>query len=70
MQAQPVTLKTLPPELVDGWKTKDGLMRVEALPKGDPNDNEVCASLPMRFWRPSRMRSADRSRFSNPATPS
>ena len=44
-------------------------MRVEALPKGDPNDNEVCASLPMRFWRPSRLRSADRSRFSNPATP-
>ena len=41
MQAQPVTLKTLPPELVNSWKAKDGLMRVEALPKGDPNDNEV-----------------------------
>lgn len=41
LQAQSVTLKTLPQELVDGWKTKDGLMRVEALPKGDPNDNEV-----------------------------
>ncbi|CAN7169656.1 MMPL family transporter [Bradyrhizobium sp. LjRoot220] len=41
MQAQPVTLKTLPPELVSSWKTKDGLMRVEALPKGDPNDNDV-----------------------------
>nr|WP_249134967.1 MMPL family transporter [Bradyrhizobium sp. AUGA SZCCT0222] len=41
MQAQPVTLKTLPPELVSSWKTKEGLMRVEALPKGDPNDNEV-----------------------------
>lgn len=40
LQAQPVSLKTLPPELVDGWKTKDGLMRVEALPKGDPNDND------------------------------
>ena len=40
MQAQPVTLKTLPPELVGGWKTKDGLIRVEALPKGDPNDND------------------------------
>jgi predicted RND superfamily exporter protein len=40
MQAQPVSLKTLPPELVDGWKTKEGLMRVEALPKGDPNDND------------------------------
>ena len=41
LQAQPVTLKSLPPELVNSWKTKDGLMRVEALPKGDPNDNEV-----------------------------
>ncbi len=40
MQAQPVSLKTLPPELVEGWKTKEGLMRVEALPKGDPNDND------------------------------
>ena len=40
LQAQPVSLKTLPAELVDGWKTKDGLMRVEALPKGDPNDND------------------------------
>jgi hopanoid biosynthesis associated RND transporter like protein HpnN len=41
LQAQPVSLKTLPPELVNSWKTKDGLMRVEALPKGDPNDNDV-----------------------------
>jgi hopanoid biosynthesis associated RND transporter like protein HpnN len=39
LQAQPVSLKNLPAELVDGWKTRDGLMRVEALPKGDPNDN-------------------------------
>jgi hopanoid biosynthesis associated RND transporter like protein HpnN len=40
LQAQPVSLKHLPPELVSSWKTKDGLMRVEALPKGDPNDND------------------------------
>ncbi len=40
LQAQTVSLDTLPPELVRGWKTKDGLMRVEALPKGDPNDND------------------------------
>jgi hopanoid biosynthesis associated RND transporter like protein HpnN len=40
LQAQPVSLKNLPAELVDGWKTKNGLMRVEALPKGDPNDND------------------------------
>jgi hopanoid biosynthesis associated RND transporter like protein HpnN len=40
LQAAPVTQNTLPPELVAGWKAKDGLMRVEALPKGDPNDND------------------------------
>jgi uncharacterized protein len=40
LQAQPVSLNTLPPDLVAGWKSKDGLMRVEALPRGDPNDND------------------------------
>lgn len=40
LQAQPVSLNTLPPELVSAWKAKDGLMRVEALPRGDPNDND------------------------------
>jgi len=40
LQAQPVSLKTLPPDLVNSWKAKDGLMRVEALPRGDPNDND------------------------------
>jgi hopanoid biosynthesis associated RND transporter like protein HpnN len=41
LQAQPVSLKTLPADLVDSWKTKDGLQRVEALPRGDPNDNDT-----------------------------
>jgi hopanoid biosynthesis associated RND transporter like protein HpnN len=41
LQAQPVSLNTLPANLVAGWKTKDGLMRVEALPRGDPNDNDT-----------------------------
>jgi uncharacterized protein len=41
LQAQPVSLKTLPANLVSGWKTKDGLMRVEAQPRGDPNDNDT-----------------------------
>jgi len=41
LQAQPVSLQTLPPDLVRSWKTKDGLTRVEALPRGDPNDNET-----------------------------
>ena len=40
LQAKPVTLDNLPPVIVNSWKTKDGLMRVEALPKGDPNDND------------------------------
>jgi hopanoid biosynthesis associated RND transporter like protein HpnN len=41
LQAQPVSLKTLPADLVSSWKIKDGLMRVEALPRGDPNDNDT-----------------------------
>jgi uncharacterized protein len=41
LQAQPVSLKTLPADLVAGWKAKSGLIRVEALPRGDPNDNET-----------------------------
>ena len=40
LTAQPVTANNLPPELVNAWKSKDGLIRVEALPKGDPNDND------------------------------
>ena len=40
MQAQPISLQTLPPDIVNAWKAKDGLIRVEALPKGDPNDND------------------------------
>lgn len=41
MQAEPVTLKSLPPDLVGAWKSKDGIIRVEAQPKGDPNDNDT-----------------------------
>ncbi|MDE2063995.1 MAG: MMPL family transporter, partial [Bradyrhizobium sp.] len=41
LQAKPVTLNNLPPDLVQAWKTKDGLMRVEAEPRGDPNDNDT-----------------------------
>jgi hypothetical protein len=41
LQAQPVTLKNLPANLAGSWKAKNGLMRVEALPRGDPNDNET-----------------------------
>jgi hopanoid biosynthesis associated RND transporter like protein HpnN len=41
LQAQPVTLETLPPEIARDWVTKDGRYKVEVLPKGDPNDNET-----------------------------
>jgi hopanoid biosynthesis associated RND transporter like protein HpnN len=41
MQAAPVSLETLPPDLVSSWKTKDGQVRTEAQPKGDPNDNDT-----------------------------
>ena len=41
LKAQPVTLETLPAELVSDWRTKDGRARVDVAPKGDPADNEV-----------------------------
>jgi hopanoid biosynthesis associated RND transporter like protein HpnN len=41
MQAAPVTMENLPPQLVNSWKTKDGQIRVEAQPNGDPNDNDT-----------------------------
>jgi hopanoid biosynthesis associated RND transporter like protein HpnN len=40
-KAQPVTVKTLPSDIVSDWTTADGRTRVEALPKGDPNDNDT-----------------------------
>lgn len=41
LRAQPVTLETLPQDLVRDWMTSDGRARLEVVPKGDPNDNEV-----------------------------
>jgi hopanoid biosynthesis associated RND transporter like protein HpnN len=38
---EPVTIKTLPPNLVRDWVLPDGRARVQALPKGDPNNTEV-----------------------------
>ena len=40
LQPEPATLDTLPPELVHDWRTADGRFRIEAAPKGDPNDND------------------------------
>lgn len=41
LQAQPVSLETLPQNLVKSWKTADGQVRVEVSPSGDSNDNET-----------------------------
>ncbi|HEY1361620.1 MAG TPA: MMPL family transporter [Xanthobacteraceae bacterium] len=41
LQAQPVTLETIPPEIAREWVTQDGRYKVEILPRGDPNDNET-----------------------------
>jgi len=38
---QTITLQNLPPNLVRDWMLPDGRARVQALPKGDPNDIEV-----------------------------
>jgi uncharacterized protein len=40
MQAKQVSIENLPPEIVNEWRSKDGHIRVEAVPKGDPDDNE------------------------------
>ena len=41
LQAQPVSFETLPMELVNEWVTVDGRVRVDVMPKGNPNDTEV-----------------------------
>jgi hypothetical protein len=40
LQAEPVTLQKLPPELMRDWVAPDGRARVAVAPKGDPSDNE------------------------------
>src|SRR4030088_786775 len=41
LSPQVVTIKTMPPDLVRDWVSPDGRARVQALPKGDPNDTNV-----------------------------
>jgi hopanoid biosynthesis associated RND transporter like protein HpnN len=41
LQAERITEQNLPPELKRDWVLPDGRARVEAHPKGDPNDNET-----------------------------
>ncbi|MGB3864203.1 MAG: MMPL family transporter [Xanthobacteraceae bacterium] len=41
LKAKPVSLDTLPRDLVRSWKTADGQIRVEVTPNGDSNDNDT-----------------------------
>ena len=41
LQATPVSLATLPPELSRDWLAADGQARVSVIPRGDSNDNTV-----------------------------
>src|SRR5262249_3435944 len=40
LQAQPVTLQSLPPGLTRDWMAPDGEARVQVIPSGDPNNND------------------------------
>lgn len=39
LEAEPVSLSNLPPAIASEWVTGDGRFRVEAVPRGDSNDN-------------------------------
>ena len=41
LQPQPITLQSLPPDMVRDWVTPDGRARVSIIPKGDSNNNAV-----------------------------
>ena len=41
LEAQPITLDSLPPDLRDDWVTPDGRARVTIFPKDNPNDSEA-----------------------------
>jgi hypothetical protein len=41
LTAEPVTLQSLPPDMVRDWVTPDGRARIQVSPKGDSNDNGV-----------------------------
>jgi hopanoid biosynthesis associated RND transporter like protein HpnN len=41
LAAEPVTLQSLPADIVADWQTPDGRARVSVTPKGDVNDNRV-----------------------------
>jgi uncharacterized protein len=41
LKPEKITVENLPAEIKDDWLAKDGQARVQLLPKGDPNDNNV-----------------------------
>jgi len=41
LKAQPVSIDTMPAELVRDWTTPQGQARIQVLPKGDPNDTQT-----------------------------
>jgi uncharacterized protein len=41
LKPEKITIENLPLEIKDDWLAKDGHARVQLLPKGDPNDNNV-----------------------------
>ena len=41
LRPQPVSIKTLPPEIVRDWQVHDGRARVSVLPKGNSDDDAV-----------------------------
>jgi uncharacterized protein len=45
LKAQKITIDNLPVEVKSDWLGKDGHARVQLLPKGDPNDNNVLRSF-------------------------
>ena len=46
--AQPITLKELPPQLVRDWMAADGRALIQVFPKGDPNDNAAMRDFAAR----------------------
>nr|WP_298689337.1 MMPL family transporter [uncultured Dongia sp.] len=45
LQAEPLTLETLPDEIKSQWIAADGEMRLTVMPKGDSNDSAVLANF-------------------------
>ncbi len=41
LQPQPISIDTMPAELVRDWMTPQGQARIQVLPKGDPNDTQT-----------------------------